>query len=44
MTDDFNTYSEPMLEMFMFETNQSMEQLEEILLNIESNSTITDDE
>jgi len=33
-----------MLEMFMFETNQSMEQLEEILLNIEGNSTITDDD
>lgn len=44
MTEDFNTYSEPMLEMFMFETNQSMEQLEEILLNIESNSKITDDD
>jgi len=44
MSDDFNTYSEPMLEMFMFETNQSMEQLEEILLNIEGNSTITDDD
>jgi len=28
----------------MFETNQSMEQLEEILLNIEGNSTITDDD
>lgn len=44
MTEDFNNYSEPMLEMFMFETNQSMEQLEEILLNIESNSKITDDD
>lgn len=44
MQDDFNMYSEPMLEMFIFETNQSMEQLEEILLNIESNSQITDDD
>src|SRR6056297_3845568 len=44
MSDDFNTYSEPMLEMFIFETNQSMEQLEEILLSIESNSKITDDD
>jgi two-component system chemotaxis sensor kinase CheA len=43
MTEDFNGYSESMLEMFMFETNQSIEQLEEILLNIESNSKITDD-
>ncbi|MDW7669520.1 MAG: Hpt domain-containing protein, partial [Bacillota bacterium] len=44
MSDDFSTYSEPMLEMFIFETNQSMEQLEEILLNIEGNSKITDDD
>src|SRR6056297_541492 len=44
MSDDFNNYSEPMLEMFIFETNQSMEQLEEILLNIEGNSKITDDD
>src|SRR6056297_320255 len=44
MSDDFNNYSEPMLEMFIFETNQSMEQLEEILLSIESNKKITDDD
>ncbi|MBN2852511.1 MAG: chemotaxis protein CheA [Clostridia bacterium] len=38
-----NIYNEHMMEMFNFETTQLMEQLEEILLNIESTSIMTEE-
>lgn len=39
-----NINREPMLEMFVFETNQLIEQLEEILLNSEQNKVISQDD
>lgn len=35
---------EPMLEMFIFETNQNLEQLEQITMNSEKNGTFSSDE
>jgi two-component system chemotaxis sensor kinase CheA len=35
---------EPMLEMFIFETNQNLEQLEQITMNSEKNGTFSNDE
>jgi two-component system chemotaxis sensor kinase CheA len=37
------SYNEPMLEMFIFETNQSVEQLEDILLSVEKEGVMTDE-
>lgn len=42
--DTSNINKEPMLEMFVFETNQLIEQLEEIILNSEESKTLSSDD
>lgn len=44
MGDTSNINREPMLEMFVFETNQLIEKLEEILLDSEKNESICTDD
>lgn len=44
MGDTSNINREPMLEMFVFETNQLIEKLEEILLDSEKNKSICSDD
>lgn len=41
MTESFNVNREPMLEMYVFEANQLLEQLEDILLHSEKTSRLT---
>ncbi len=43
MSDESNTFNEQMMEMFIFETNQAIEQLEDILLQIEKESVMTEE-
>lgn len=43
MSEEYTMHTEPMLEMFFFETNQLMEQFEDILISVESNKNLSEE-
>jgi two-component system chemotaxis sensor kinase CheA len=43
MSEEYTLYTEPMHEMFLFETNQFMEQFEEILINLEKSKNLSEE-
>ena len=41
--DDFSSERDPLLDVFIFETNQLLEQLEDIMLEVEKDDTISEE-